>query len=148
MARKSEFQRRGGAKRLKTLIDQLPEKEQSLAKEAVQAMMGKISPIEHNMWRNISDGVTTVNVFSILGLAVFASLPDAAGPIIRSKQFELSTIIKNITQGLGEKEGAQLARDIGTNGVEAAATTILYAGELSNSKPLSLIHISEPTRRS
>ena len=135
MARRSEFKRRGGAKRLKTLIDQLPKEEQSLAKEAVQAMMGKMSPIEHNMWRNISDGVTTVNVFSILGLAVFASLPDGAGPIIRSKQFELSTIIKNITQGLGEKEGAQLARDIGTNGVEAAATTILYAGELSNSKP-------------
>lgn len=135
MARRSEFKRRGGAVRLKQLIDELPKEEQSLAKEAVQAMMGKISPVEHNMWRNISDGVTTVNVFSILGMAVFASLPDGAGPIIRSKQFELSTIIKNITQGLGEREGAQLARDIGTNGVEAAATTILYAGELSSSKP-------------
>jgi len=135
MARRFEFKSRGGAKRLKQFIDELPKEEQPLAKEAVQAMMGKISPIEHNLWRNISDGVTTVNVFSILGLAVFASLPDGAGPIIRSKQFELSTIIKNITQGLGEKEGAQLARDIGTNGVEAAATTILYAGELSSSKP-------------
>jgi len=135
MARRVEFKQRGGAARLKNLIDELPKEEQSLAKEAVQAMMGKVSPIEHNLWRNISDGVTTVNVFSILGLAVFASLPDGAGPIIRAKQFELSTIIKNITQGLGEKEGAQLARDIGTNGVEAAATTILYAGEVSSSKP-------------
>jgi hypothetical protein len=63
-------------------------------------------------------------------MAVFASVPDAAGPVLRSRDFELKTIVKNITQALGKGEAEQLARDIGANGREAMATTILYAGEL------------------
>jgi hypothetical protein len=130
VTRQVELQKRGGGRRIKQLIDALPEEERGHAKEAVNAMLGRIDPIRFNMWRNINDGMLTLNVLTLLGMAVFASVPDAAGPVLRSRDFELKTIVKNITQALGKGEAEQLARDIGANGREAMATTILYAGEL------------------
>ena len=130
VTRQVELQKRGGGRRIKQLIDALPEEERGHAKEAVNAMLGRIDPIRFNMWRNINNGMLTLNVLTLLGMAVFASVPDAAGPVLRSRDFELKTIVKNITQALGKGEAEQLARDIGANGREAMATTILYAGEL------------------
>ena len=130
VTRQVELQKRGGGRRIKQLIDALPEEERGHAKEAVNAMLGRIDPIRFNMWRNINDGMLTLNVLTLLGMAVFASVPDGAGPILRSRDFELKTIVKNVTQALGKGEAEQLARDIGANGREAMATTILYAGEL------------------
>ena len=128
--RRSEYEKRGGAARVNVLINNLPEEERSQAKEAIDAMLGNINPIKNDMWRKVTGGGLLLNVVNLLGMAVFASVPDAAGPILRSRNFELNTISKNLGQAMGQKEGAQLAKSIGTNGVEAAATTILYAGEM------------------
>ena len=130
VTRQVELQKRGGGKRIKQLINMLPKEEQGHAKEAVNAMLGRIDPIRFNMWRNINDGMLTLNVLTLLGMAVFASVPDVAGPVLRSRDFELKTIVKNVTEAMGKGEVEELARDIGANGREAMATTILYAGEL------------------
>lgn len=130
ITRQVELQKRGGGRRIKQLIDQLPAEEQGHAKDAVNAMLGRIDPIRHSAWRHINDGVLFTNVITLLGMAVFASVPDSAGPILRSREFDLRTITKNIFDALGKGEAEQLARDIGANGREAAAQTILYAGEL------------------
>ncbi len=129
-ARKSEYAKRGGAKQMNAYIEQLPEEERPLADEAVNAMLGKIDPIKNDIWRLVTNGGLLVNVFTLLGMAVFASLPDAAGPILRSREFDRKTIAKNLYQALGQKEGARLAKSIGANGADAAAYTILYAGEM------------------
>ena len=130
ITRQVELQKRGGGRRIKQLIDQLPEEERGHAKDAVNAILGRVDPIRHSAWRHMNDGVLTLNVLTLLGMAVFASVPDSAGPILRSREFDLRTITKNIFDALGKGEAEQLARDIGANGREAAAQTILYAGEL------------------
>ena len=130
ITRQTELQKRGGSRRIKNLIDKLPKNEQGHAKAAVNAMLGRIDPIRSPAWRHINDGVLTLNVVTLLGMAVFASVPDGAGPVIRSREFDLKTIAKNLTAAMTKKEAEKFARDIGANGREAMAQTILYAGEL------------------
>ena len=132
-ARRSEYEKRGGAKRIEELVNELPEEERAQATEAINAMLGRIDPIRSDLWRHASSSIQLLNVLTLLGMAVFASVPDAAGPILRTRNFDLQTIAKNLYQAIGdEKEGATLAKDIGANGLEAFATTILYAGEMDN----------------
>jgi len=130
ITRQVELQKRGGSRRIRKLIDQLPEEERGHARDAVNAMLGRIDPIRHTAWRHMNDGMLTLNVITLLGMAVFASVPDAAGPILRSRTLDLKAIANNITAAMGKGEAEQLARDIGANGREAMAHTILYAGEL------------------
>jgi len=132
-ARRSEYEKRGGPKRIEELINQLPEEQRAHAKEAVNAMLGKINPIENDIWRHTNSSLQALNVLTLLGMAVFASVPDAAGPILRTRNFDLKIIARNLYQAVGNKnEGAELAKSIGVNGVQAAATTILYSGELDS----------------
>ena len=133
ITRQVELQKRGGGARIRQLIDQLPEEEQGHARDAVNAMLGRIDPIRHTAWRHMNDGMLTLNVVTLLGMAVFASVPDAAGPVLRSRTVDLKSIVNNITAAMGKGEGEQLARNIGANGREAMAHTILYAGELDGS---------------
>ena len=133
-SRRSEYEKRGGPKRIEELINQLPEEQRAHAKEAVNAMLGKINPIENDIWRHTNSSLQALNVLTLLGMAVFASVPDAAGPILRTRNFDLKIIARNLYQAVGNKdEGAELAKSIGVNGVQAAATTILYSGELDSS---------------
>lgn len=133
ITRQVELQKRGGGARIKQLIDMLPEEEQGHARDAVNAMLGRIDPIRHTAWRHINDGMLTLNVITLLGMAVFASVPDSAGPVLRSRALDLKSIVNNITAAMGKGDGERLARDIGSNGREAMAHTILYAGELDGS---------------
>ena len=130
ITRQIELQKRGGGKRIKNLIDQLPENEQGHAKAAVNAILGRIDPIRAPAWRFINDSVLTLNVLTLLGMAVFASVPDGAGPVIRSREFDIKKISKNLTAAMTKTEAEEFARKIGANGREAMAQTILYAGEL------------------
>ena len=132
ITRQVELQKRGGSRKIKKLILQLPLEEQGHAVDAVNAMLGRIDPIRYSAWRHINDGVLLTNVVTLLGMAVFASVPDAAGPVLRSRTFELKAIAKNITAAMGKGEAEQFARNIGSNGREAMASTILYAGELDS----------------
>jgi hypothetical protein len=70
---------------------------------------------------------------------VFASVPDAAGPVLRSRTVELKSIVNNLSRAYGAKENAELAKSMGANGIDAAMTTILYAGEMSSQTPMSRI---------
>jgi hypothetical protein len=130
ITRQVELQKRGGGKRIKKLIDQLPINERGHAKAAVNAILGRIDPIRAPAWRFINDTVLTLNVLTLLGMAVFASVPDGAGPVIRSREFDIKKISKNLTAAMTKQEAEEFARKIGANGREAMAQTILYAGEL------------------
>ena len=137
--RRSEYAKRGGSKRVEQLIDQLPEEDRKHAKEAVNAFLGKINPIENDLWRHINSYGQLANVVTLLGMAVFASIPDAAGPILRSRNVELKTIVDNLSRAYGAGQNAELSKSMGANGIDAAMTTILYSGELSSQTPFSKI---------
>ena len=137
--RRSQYAKRGGSARVEQLIEALPEEDRKHAKEAVNAFLGKINPIENDLWRHINSYGQLMNVVTLLGMAVFASVPDAAGPVLRSRNVELKTIVNNLARAFGARENAELAKSMGANGLDAAATTILYAGELSSQTPFSKI---------
>ncbi|QDP46084.1 MAG: hypothetical protein Tp172DCM1112201_15 [Prokaryotic dsDNA virus sp.] len=127
--RRVEFEKRGGAEHLKKLVDQLSPEEQIIAQEAINAMLGKISPIKHDLWKKFTNWGLFYNVVSLLSMVVFASIPDAAGPVLRSRTLDVKTIVDNLFNSLTKEEGAQLAKSIGVNGLEAMMDMNLYQGE-------------------
>ena len=137
--RKAEFEKRGGAKFLAARVAALPKAQQKVAKEAIDASMGKISPIENSLWRNTTQVGLVFNVLTLLSFAVLASFPDLAGPLLRSrelKSFKTSygLIWKQYIKGEngGWQAASKLARDIGVIGIEAMSTMFINAGELEN----------------
>lgn len=126
-----EYNKRGGAKRVQALLDQLPENQREAAEKAVNANLGRtnvsLGPISRflNSWGLVS------NIVSLLAFSVFASLPDFAGPVLRSKSFNS---IKNVGEVLGNKvnreEAAQLAKDIGVVSTDAISSMYVNAAEL------------------
>ena len=128
-----QLEKRGGAAALDALIKEIPDKKQrEYAIEAVNAMLGKVSPIDSATFRNINQVGLMFNVVTLLTFATFASFPDLAGPILRSK--ELGSLRRSFSVVMDiiadPKEAAQLAKDIGVIGIDAMTQTYVGAGEL------------------
>ena len=130
--KRSEFNKRGGAKRVQELIDQLSENEQGHAIDAVDAIMGRVNPNMGANFRFINSWGLVANITTLLAFAVFASLPDFAGPVLRSKEFsafgnfgrELQSYFQN------SEEASRFAKDIGVVSTDAINTMYINAGEL------------------
>jgi len=127
-----EYNKRGGAKKVKELISKLPADQQQPAIDAINALLGRVNPNMGNLFRFANSWALVANVTTLLAFAVFASLPDFAGPVLRSKEFgsmknfakELAAQIKN------PEEAAKLAKDIGVVATDAINTMYINAGEL------------------
>lgn len=131
--KKSELNKRGGPKRIEELLNQIENPQQrEQATKTVMAMMGKVEPISSGMFRGANQIGLAFNVGTLLTFATFASFPDLAGPILRSKDFgALRTASKTIFSMIKDKEeAAQLAKDIGVVGIDAMMETFVGAGEL------------------
>ena len=130
--KRSEFNKRGGAKRVQELVDQLPENEQGHAVDAIDAIMGRVNPNMGANFRFINSWGLVANITTLLAFAVFASLPDFAGPILRSKEF---SAFGNFGRELGSyfqnsEEASRFAKDIGVVSTDAINTMYINAGEL------------------
>ena len=128
-----ELNKRGGSKRIEELLSQIENpKQREQAEKAVMAMLGKVTPISSGMFRGANQIGLAFNVTTLLTFATFASFPDLAGPILRSKDFgALRTATKTIFNMINNKEeAAQLAKDIGVVGIDAMMETFVGAGEL------------------
>lgn len=128
-----ELNKRGGSKRIEELLSQIEDpKQRELAEKAVMAMLGKVTPISSGMFRGANQIGLAFNVTTLLTFATFASFPDLAGPILRSKDFgALRTAANTIFNIINDKEeAAQLAKDIGVVGIDAMMETFVGAGEL------------------
>ena len=137
MTRKVEFEKRGGAKKLQELLDMLPaDQDKAIAEEAINTLLGKINPIQNSYWKFITNWGLTANVLSLLGMTVFASVPDAAGPVLRSREIELKNIGRNLQASLTQDEVADLSKSIGVNGIEAMMDMNLWSGETTASEGL------------
>ena len=128
-----ELNKRGGPQRIAELLSEIKDpKQRELAEQSVMAMLGKVTPISSGMFRGANQIGLAFNVTTLLTFATFASFPDLAGPILRSKDFgALRTASKTIFNVIKNKEeAAQLAKDIGVIGIDAMMETFVGAGEL------------------
>jgi len=134
--KRAELNKRGGAKRIQELIDQLPtEKDKEIATSMVLASLGKINPelfVKYPKLKTINSWALTSNIFSLLALTVFASFPDVAGPVLRSKELpklrETAKIFYNALKG--DEEAVRLAYDIGAISTDAINLMFVNAGEM------------------
>ena len=134
--KRAELNRRGGAKEIQRLIDSLPtEKEKDIATSMVLASIGKITPeifVKYPRLKTANSWALTANIFGLLALTVFASFPDVAGPILRSKELpklrETASIFWNALKG--EEEAVRLAYDIGAVSTDALNLLNVNAGEM------------------
>ena len=131
--KRTELNKRGGPERIAELLNEIQDpKQRELAEKAVMAMLGKVTPISSGMFRGANQIGLAFNVTTLLTFATFASFPDLAGPILRSKDFgALRTAASTIFNIINNKEeAAQLAKDIGVIGIDAMMETFVGAGEL------------------
>ena len=134
--KRNELNKRGGAKRIQELIDQLPtEKDKEIATSMVLASLGKINPelfVKYPKLKTINSWALTANIFGLLALTVFASFPDVAGPVLRSKELpklrETAKIFYNALKG--DEEAMRLAYDIGAVSTDAINMMFVNAGEM------------------
>jgi hypothetical protein len=134
--KRAELNRRGGAKRIQELIDQLPtEKDKEIATSMVLASLGKINPelfVKYPKLKTANSWALTANIFGLLALTVFASFPDVAGPVLRSKELpKLRETAKIFYSALkGDEEAMRLAYDIGAVSTDAINMMFVNAGEM------------------
>lgn len=131
--RRSEYNKRGGAKLVADLVSQLPENERGHAIDAIDALLGRTTPRLGANFRFINSWALVANLVTMLAFTVFASLPDLAGPILRSKEFNRDTFkgaFSIITSKATREELNQLAKDIGVVSNDAISTMYINAGEL------------------
>lgn len=134
IVKKVEMNKRGGAAYLESLVSELPENEQQTAVDAIQAILGKVNPEMSNAFKNLNSVGLFLNIISMLAFTVFASFPDFAGAIIRSKDFNG---IKNMGKELATyfanpKEALAFAMELGVTTSEAINTMYVNAGELDH----------------
>ena len=122
----------GGSKAIKEQLNKITDpKERELADQAVRAILGRVDPIESNLFRGINNFGLFANVATLLPLSVFASFPDLAGPILRYRGFPpLIETMRTITAAMSEEELAKFAKDIGATGINAMNEQYVGAGEL------------------
>ena len=134
--KRNELNKRGGAKRIQELIDQLPtEKDKEIATSMVLASLGKINPelfVKYPKLKTLNSWALTANIFGLLALTVFASFPDVAGPVLRSKELpKLRETAKIFYSALkGDEEAMRLAYDIGAVSTDAINMMFVNAGEM------------------
>ena len=142
--KRSEFEKRGGAAELQKLVDQVKEeygpKQAEYVEDAIKAMLGKVNPIQSDLFRKTNQVGLMFNVVTLLTFSTFASFPDLAGPILRSKELRSFRAAYNTLLAFNPLGGAdakahreylrQLAKDIGVIGIDAMTTTFVNAGEM------------------
>jgi hypothetical protein len=146
VVKKTEYRKRGGAAKVQRLINSLPKEQREQARAAVDAMLGKVNPEMSQAFKQANSWLLTFNIVTLLPFAVLASLPDFAGPILRSKELKsvprVTDILLPYLDGLvgdifgGElsakkrQELAQFAKDIGVVSTDAINTMYINAAEL------------------
>jgi len=132
--KKSELNKRGGSRKLNDLIKQLPKNQQQHAEDAVLAMLGKVNPEMGPLLKGVNNVGVTLNVLTLLSFAVFASAPDLAGPILRSKEFSrsnFSNFAKEISNYFkNPQEAADFAKEVGATVSDAISTLYVNAAEI------------------
>ena len=131
LALKVEFERKGGTTELDKLLAPLSAAEQKEARDIIDSMFGKIPPIQNGFLKAANNIGLVLNIVTLLGMTVIASLQDTAGPILRSRGTagikDVADVIRQMIKN--PTEAAEIARDIGAIGTDAMSSYFIYAGE-------------------
>jgi GH24 family phage-related lysozyme (muramidase) len=102
------------------------------ARKAVEASLGKVGMGMSPIARKINSWALLGNMVTLLTFAMIASLPDLAGPIIRSRNMTgLNTIVEQMSYYFKNKKAAErFARDLGVVTHDAIETMYINAAEL------------------
>ena len=122
----------GGSKAIKEQLNKIKDpKERELAEQAVRAILGRVDPIQSNLFRNVNNVGLLFNVTTLLPLSVFASFPDVAGPILRYRGIpNFIETMRTVMAAMTDAEAAQFAKDVGATGINAMNEQYVGAGEL------------------
>tara|TARA_R100001224_G_scaffold101837_2_gene73574 strand:- start:599 stop:8548 length:7950 start_codon:yes stop_codon:yes gene_type:complete len=131
LALKIEFERKGGTTELNKLLEPLTKAEQEEARKIIDSMFGKIPPITNGFLKAANNIGLVLNIVTLLGMTVIASLQDTAGPILRSRGTNKITDIADVIKDMikNPTEAADIARDIGAIGTDAMSSFFIFAGE-------------------
>lgn len=127
-------ERVSGPKAAEVMINRIDnQRDRGRARKAVQAMLGKAGMNMPGWLRTTQSYLLALNVMTYLTFATVASLPDLAGPVLRSKEMsifgkEFRTQIANYFNN--KKEMEQFARDVGVIGFDSISQMYINAGEL------------------
>jgi len=103
------------------------------ARDAVMAMLGRTGLGMKNPMRNLNSGLLFLNIVTYLTFAVLASLPDLAGPILRSKNFsalpEAARQLKHYFNNPAEAEA--FANEIGVISRDSINTMYINAVDMN-----------------
>ena len=115
------------------------EQNRAAARDAVKAMMGKSGLNMSPAMRKINSVLLSVNVVTYLTFATLASLPDLAGPILRSKDLSrenFRTAFEQVRRYFTDtKELQRFARDVGVISFDSLNTSLMQSSELGFMTP-------------
>lgn len=115
--------REDGTSKLADAMQQMNAREQEILLSITNAYLGNITPMEP-FWRKMNSYAQLIQTVTILPFAFFASIPDFAGPIVNTREFNgFNMFGKQVMSMIKDKgEAERLANDIGVTMSEAAAT--------------------------
>ena len=120
------------------LLARIPDpRDREDARVSIKAMLGKTGLNMNPIVRKVNSVLLTMNIMSYLTFATLASLPDLAGPALRSKDFSaLKTSLGVLRHYFTNREEMQqFARDVGVVTFDALSTTYINAAELGYMTP-------------
>ena len=133
VTRAVEWERQGGYKKVKDLINALPEKDRADAERAIEGNLGKLGKGIHTNIRTLNSVSAVLTYIPLLLFTVLSSFTDLAGIALRGKEFRNlknmgSVIFK--TMNPNDREYQDLARSVGV--VVSSSIDSVYAsvGEL------------------
>ena len=103
------------------------------ARDAVMAMLGRTGLGMKNYMRNINSGLLFLNIVTYLTFAMVASLPDLAGPVLRSKNFSaLPEAARQLTRYFkNPSEMQQFARELGVISRDSISSMYINAVDMN-----------------
>jgi hypothetical protein len=111
-----------GKDMLAAALKDLPPQERERAEAVLNAYLGNVTHLSP-FWRSVNSYVQAINLVTLLPFAAFASIPDFAGSIVQTKEFNGFTMFaKEVVSQYKDREAAKrFANDIGVVMPEAAA---------------------------
>ena len=119
-----------GTEMLQPLLDSLQDENRKEAMDVINAYLGYGNQSLDPFWRKTQSYLAAAQYTLLLPLAVIGSLPELAGPIINSKDFDaLEYAFRTMKESLTRPEAKELAEDMGVVSNDALTNGYITAAE-------------------
>ncbi len=125
-----------GTNKLEALLADLSPERREIAESVIHTYLGNITPLSP-FWRQASSYMQMLNLVTMLPFAVFASIPDFAGSVARTREFNgLVMAMKEGVSMYNDKAAAlRFANDIGVVLPEATANAFMSQADSNQLDP-------------